>query len=805
MKMMTGLSRRTLTTILSATCALGAYRAAADVKLFKAATAEEFRKGTWEHLSVAAGGEIQLAPAVKVLIEHDAEVEGVQAAVRVGVGGSAVTIAATGSGDQLVRIDGEKRSPITLPEGVTAITTLSPDAGGNVLAGGHGDAGASLWTLDTAKGTWTKVWGDEKYQYVWTIAHGGDGNVFIGTGGGTAAAGGTGTVVRIAGGKATVVLQLKSGSVLSLAVDGKRGLLYVGTEPQGLVYRLPTGEAGEAKIIFDADQPDITGLLLTAEGNLLVAASTGTDHSDTDAGKDATPGTTNGNASGLPMEGPKETLPDLPAPPAPNPTPDGPKRLGDPTETKPAEPKPMEPKHFMVLPDDEAKPKLPPGLEKLLGSLGATTKPSAGGGDHHTATPTAEGSAVYLLTENGAPQEIYQTAGAIDWIAFRNGNVLIAANAGDDGAVLTEVSPAGGPSAELYKASAKDLTGVQALDDGTLLISGSDLGLLAEVSPKMAASGTYTSPVLDAHLPSQFGTLQMEGVLPKETTVTLAARSGTTADPLLGTWSEWSAAVPATRFNAIKIPQGRFAQYKITLTGDGSASPVLEEAQLAYHQANVPPVVKGVSVTGGNSADESGIDAALGHEPGAAGGQLSVDVEAADANDDKLAYSLQIRALPSAVFAPLAKDQSGNTFEIDASKLTDGRYQVRAVVTDAPSNPAGQAGTSMRLSRLFVIDRTPPVLGNVATAGEGADLVVTAAVSDATSTVAGVEWSVDSTDHWQNAEAVDTMFDSPQEAVKVTLRGLASGPHVVYLRLRDSAGNSVVKNVVVEVSKPGGK
>jgi len=137
----------------------------------------------------------------------------------------------------------------------------------------------------------------------------------------------------------------------------------------------------------------------------------------------------------------------------------------------------------------------------------------------------------------------------------------------------------------------------------------------------------------------------------------------------------------------------------------------------------------------------------------------------------------------------------------DTRGVSDGRYQVKVVASDAHANPRGEGKTGSRISDLIVVDNTPPAIGNLkVTAFGGRNVKVEATIADRTSIVNSAEYSVDSNDDWQAVAASDNLFDSPEEAVAFTIEDLPPGPHQIVLRAGDSHGNQAYQTITVTIA-----
>jgi flagellar hook assembly protein FlgD len=75
-------------------------------------------------------------------------------------------------------------------------------------------------------------------------------------------------------------------------------------------------------------------------------------------------------------------------------------------------------------------------------------------------------------------------------------------------------------------------------------------------------------------------------------------------------------------------------------------------------------------------------------------------------------------------------------------------------------------------------------------------------VVDRTSTVASVDYAVDSNKDWQLVLPTNQIYDSPEETVSFSVKDLSPGQHQVTLRATDSKGNQAFENLFVTVQAP---
>ena len=110
-----------------------------------------------------------------------------------------------------------------------------------------------------------EVFKAEGVNYVWAMAQTADGNLY-------AATGPQGQLFEIKpDGTSRVVLDSDENNLTALLSDGK-DMLYVGTDPNGLVYRV-NRKTGESFVLFDAPEAEISALVMDKKGNLYASTA----------------------------------------------------------------------------------------------------------------------------------------------------------------------------------------------------------------------------------------------------------------------------------------------------------------------------------------------------------------------------------------------------------------------------------------------------------------------------------------------------------------------------------------------------
>jgi hypothetical protein len=148
-----------------------------------------------------------------------------------------------------------------------------------------------------------------------------------------------------------------------------------------------------------------------------------------------------------------------------------------------------------------------------------------------------------------------------------------------------------------------------------------------------------------------------------------------------------------------------------------------------------------------------------------------------DDDSDTLSYTLQYRREGDQNWRDLKEGLTGEIFVWDTTTVADGRYQIRVLASDRPSNAGDRALTGDRESDALEVDNTPPTLAfEVSRTGNAARLVVRA--RDARSPIQKVEYSLDG-GPWQLVYPVDGLADAPDERYEIPLAAEADARRMV--------------------------
>ncbi|HEY6879021.1 MAG TPA: hypothetical protein VI299_13435, partial [Polyangiales bacterium] len=202
-----------------------------------------------------------------------------------------------------------------------------------------------------------------------------------------------------------------------------------------------------------------------------------------------------------------------------------------------------------------------------------------------------------------------------------------------------------------------------------------------------AASGTWTSAVLDARAPARFGEINARA----KGSITWSTRSGNTELPD-ESWSAWN-----ETSGPIKSPGARFLQLRAKLAGDAE----LYAVNAYYLPQNQAARIRNVRAKPSPALSDD--------KPRATTIGLTWDIDNPD--DDKLRYRPWVRREGQSTWLPLLRDAEildHADYNWETRNLPDGWYRARVLVTDEASNPAVYVRTAEAISAPILVDNHPP-------------------------------------------------------------------------------------------------
>ena len=746
---------RRLTAAAAVVCAATA-ALAAQPQFWKIEGAREFLEGDTEGLSVDSEGRVRLAPAAKPL--HDPEAPTVWALARDREGR---VYAATGNEGRVFRIDGAGTASVAYDAAELEVHALAIAADGRVYAAGSPDG--AVYRLE--RNGRSETFFDPADKYIWALALDRQGRLLVATGA-------EGRVHRVplegpSAGKAEVVLSGLDGHITALAVD-TAGNVYAGSSPGGIVYRIDP--AGKVFVLHDAPFREVKALAVGEDGSVYAAVIDGRERDESRA--------------------PGPVLPPPPPPPSTAPSAPG----GEVTVTE----------SFSVggiaLPPVSASP-------RPEGSRGATR------------------GAVLRLMPGGEIETLWSSPDEMPHsLAVEPGGVL--AGTGNKGKLYRIRDDR--TWAMLASFTAEQVTSLLRSEGGAIYVATSNPGRIHTLEGQPARTGTFTSAVKDTETVSTWGRVRWEGVIPAGTRIEVSSRSGNTGIPD-ATWTTWSAPYTDLEGAPIASEKARFLQLRVTLTGGGGATPILDRLTAAFLQRNLRPQIQSVtvhppgeifqrplSITG--ETDILGFDGPMPTDirstapaPSSSSSRASASSStsfgrkmyqrglqtfswrADDPNGDTLSYDVHYRRVGDAQFRLLKKASEEAVLAWDTATVPNGRYVLKVVASDSPSNPPSLALAGDRESAPFDVDNSPPAV-TLAADGRGR---VQAVVRDDSSHVRRAEYSVDG-GRWQEIHPGDGINDALEERYAIALpETTGPGPHLVVVRATDVLGNVATGRIEV--------
>ena len=750
---------------------------ATDVSYWTHAAAADYAEARKKNVIVTNYGHVQLGRSLQVLAEG---VEGVAVVYGLAQAPDGAIYAATGPSGVLLRIRNEQVERFVVPE-ATNLFSIAFDARGGLLVGAGGDKARLLRVdLDGEEVKTEVLFETEGINYIWRIARHDDGALYLATGP-------TGALYELRDGAEPRQVFRAAGekNLLSMALTAG-DTIYVGTDPNGLVWQVDR-KTGEARVLFDAAEPEITALVLSR--NTLFA--TGAARSEAAEAQEAGPGLPEALGTAARISDAPVELPDQPIPsPEPDRIPLGVQEVPG-KEQPPGQPDPEQPPETQPQEGEDGEP------GPLL--------PEPGGMGPPVADFAGEGSALYRLDlAEGKPPLITgvmrDSALFLDLVA-QNGRLLVAAGAGEgETGRLLQLDAATSELALIAQPDARQIATMLPLSDGRIVLGLANPGTVATLGATFATEGLLISPALDGGAVSSFGAIQLSGKLPEGTELLLSTRSGNTQDPESDPegWSAWTEPVTARRFVQTALAPGRFFQYRLDFKSNGAATPSVERVRIAFMQPNLPPQIASIQVNSELTGREvSEIVESVLREGKEISPLRGIEWEASDPNGDPLVYDLYVRKGGRGEFALLATDLTEAAYAWDAKAAGDGTYEFRVIAKDARGNARGAGLTGARVSEPVAVDLAPPRMGDIEVQPVDTGGTVKLRVADAEGIVARLEYQLkgDPADaaNWIRAFPVDTMADSPVEQYQIAVEDAPSG--VVRLRAIDDSGNVAYQSV----------
>jgi sugar lactone lactonase YvrE len=714
---------------------------------WQVSTEAELLRGEVENLAIDSFGRLTLGPTSSTI--YDASAPFLWTVVN-GPDGS--LYAGSGNEGQVFRIDSSGRGTVFFDSDELEVHAIALAPGGGVYVGTSPDG--KVYKVDSSgKGT---VFFDPADRYIWSLAVDRAGNVY-------AATGNKGVIYKITpDGNGAPFYETKATHAMTLAFD-RDGRLLAGTESPGRVFRIDAG--GKPFVLLDSSYTEIRTIRVDSIGNIYVAAVSGRS------------GGTGSDRS------------------------------------TPATPEP-------------SSQVLTPSVSTEITVVAIAESPVSPTQPTQTNAPARSGpatGALFRIQPDGASDLIWESREDMPYdIAFEPAGTLLVAT-GNKGKIYRLSGDPLQPTL-VARVNAQQVTTLQPEREGRMIVATSNPGRLLRLSSNRAERGTYTSDVRDAQTVAMWGTIKwQEGSTGGR--IEISTRSGNTRTPD-ETWSDWTQPYSDRDGSAITSPRARYLQWRAVLIASRGESPYLTSVTAAYLPRNLRPRVTSITIHPPGTVFQrpfpvdpeiAGFEGDLPEKRAATGqsntappslgrrtyqkGLLTIVWRAEDENRDDLTYDVMYRREGETAWKALKRGMSEAILVWDTSSVPNGRYFVRVVAADTPSNSPTTALTGALESTSFDIDNTPPTITVTSVRRDGPRVTIAFEIRDANSAVQKADYSLDG-DRWQTIYPKDGIADSRFEQFELVLEGEA-GARGLILRAADALNN--VASARGEAPEPSGR
>jgi hypothetical protein len=546
-----------------------------------------------------------------------------------------------------------------------------------------------------------------------------------------------GKLWRFERGKLSLFTQLKDiEHVWQLGFDKKNGILYAATGPEGKLLRVERD--GRFSVIFDAPEPHLVSLGILSDGAVVVGSSE--------------------KAKLYRVDGPSRvaTLYDFGR-----------------TEVRAIA---VSSQGDIYAVANDIKTTAPISASR--------TGTSEGGASAATTTPSkAKGRGILLrLSHNGVPEILLDDDSEhfTSLALGKDGQPYV--GTGVEGRVYAVNSQR--QSVLVADVDARQITALVLTGALPALISSDPAGV-HPIEGQGGKASVWTSKVFDAGLRASFGRIDWEATGQLE----LMTRTGNTKEPD-DTWSPWSAPlrIPGRLANLA----ARFIQVRARWGLDPKA--VLNRVEIPFITDNQRAVVTRIDAGSDRSVGD-GMVASGGPVTGRSNPEVSLDWNVDNPDKDTLRYRVYYRLVGTDTWydlLPADEVLTKTSYKWDTAALPEGRYRIKVVASDEPSNPPERVTRHELESGVLIVDNTPPTLVDLELVGKR----LRGRAVDGVGPIQRIEVSIAGTNEWIPLSPLDSIFDESAEGFDVSLSDwLPAGRRILAVRAYDSANNYVVRHV----------
>ena len=701
----------------------------------------EFSKGTLKGLSLSADGQLSLAPKFDSVFDSD------QALIWSAVVDSKKNVfVGTGHDGKVFKVDASGSSSLFFDAAELDVLALALDSDQTLYVATSPD-GKVYKVSSEGKAS---VFFDPEDKFVWDMAFDRKGNLF-------AATGNKGKIYKVnKEGKGEVFYDSGQSNIICLSID-EAGNVVAGSDPDGYLYRISAD--GKPFVVYDSTMREIHDVQLDSKGSIYFVGINGGGGSISESKSSGSEMTSGDSVTvSLSLSGDKKPAVAEEPPAFKPPVSRGPRR--DSSGQKSG--------IFRVAPDNSVETLWTSDSETIYGLYLRA--------DNNLLFSTGNKGRIYMLTPD------------------KKFNLLLETTEEQ----TTKLVPAG----------------------SDVFACTSNLAKIYRLGSVVNSQGSYESEVKDTQGVSTWGSLHWRAAVLDGASLKIHTRSGNTKKPDKS-WSDWSKAHTLADGEAIQSPRARYVQYKAVFSTTNQNSASLEQLSVPYLPQNLAPEVKSINIlppgvafqrlpgfsaqrspvtlVDQGSAEASGASDAIPQTASVSipprrtfqKGTQSFSWEAEDDNGDDLVYSIYFRGEKESEWRPLKKDVEEKFYTLEADSLPDGRYVVKVVASDSPSNPKPVALSAELLSTQFHVDNTPPQIQAANQTVQGRTAIVRFRASDLVSALRKAEVSLDGKE-WEMVFSVDGIVDSRTEEFEIKTGALEPGEHTVALRVYDATGNVAI-------------
>ncbi|MEY4578919.1 MAG: hypothetical protein RL701_3622 [Pseudomonadota bacterium] len=405
--------------------------------------------------------------------------------------------------------------------------------------------------------------------------------------------------------------------------------------------------------------------------------------------------------------------------------------------------------------------------------------------------PQAGKGVLYRVTVSGQVGQVGQVGGQVERLFSADEGHLTTVNWLDDDTLYVGT----GKEGHIHRVRASDhshsllvdvderqVLALQRTAAHAVFVTG-DGAAVYELDPAARELREWTSKVLDAAGHARFGRLSVRGHGP----VAVRTRSGNTDKPD-NTWSPWSQ--PLSAQHTIQSPSARFLQIKVQLDEPGSVVYALEAFYLPDNQA---ALVTEVSA----EAPRARVERAGNMRSGPSSSVYKLRWKLDNPDNDSLRYRLYSTHEGDAQRLPLLRESvvlTDSEYSWDTDAVPDGYYRIHVEASDELDNPEPLVRKGHGDSEPFLVDNRPPELPELRVEAQR----VVGKALDALGPITRLEYNVDGLE-WRLVRSDDDLLDSREERFAIPLSQLPKGQHLLAVRASDARGNTVTRNVAVNV------